>query len=229
MKIAFISDTHGFHGRLGPAPDGIDLLIHCGDFMNGGKSYIEILEFNSWLGELGFPTDKILVCAGNHDILFDEYHIASSPEQARESRRLLNNCVYLQDESVTIKGVKFYFSPWTPFFMGWGFNVNRGAEIKEFWDKIPEDTNVLVTHGPPYGILDQPLPGRTDNVGCEDLGYRISSLTNLKYHAFGHIHGSRGIHHPKSYGLQQTTFINASFLDERYRPHPGSGYTIVEI
>lgn len=228
MKIAFISDTHGHHGKLGPAPEGIDLLIHCGDFMNGGKSYIEILEFNSWLGELGFPTDKILVCAGNHDILFDEYHIASSPEQAREARRLLNNCVYLQDESATIKGVKFYFSPWTPFFMGWGFNVNRGAEIKEFWDKIPEDTNVLVTHGPPYGILDQPKPGRTDHVGCEDLNNRVQQLPNLKVHAFGHIHGSRGI---LSRGIlaSPVTYVNASFLDERYRPHPGSGYTIVEI
>lgn len=228
MKIALISDTHGSHSLVPDLPTGIDLFIHAGDFCNSGKYWDEIESFNSWLDKIPLPKERKLVCAGNHDILFDEYHIGSGPEEAKKARSLITNGIYLQDESIVFGGVKFYFSPWTPEFYGWGFNVNRGTEIAEFWKKIPEDTQFLVTHGPPYGILDQPLPGRQDHVGCVDLNERVLQLPKLKYHVFGHIHGGRGVL-CRGILASPVTYINASFLTERYRPHLGADYRVVEI
>ena len=235
MKLAIISDTHGSHGLVPEMPEA-DVFIHAGDFMNSGRYWDEITSFNTWLETIDLPKNRKLVCAGNHDILFDEYHTGSGSTEARQARYKITNATYLQDEEIVINGLKFYFSPWTPYFMGWGFNVSRGPEIAQFWKKIPEDTNVLVTHGPPMGILDkvdkneQLTSGRSPNLGCEDLNRRVQQLPNLKVHAFGHIHGSRGV---LSRGIlaKPVTYVNASFLNEAYRPHQGAGagYTMVEI
>jgi Icc-related predicted phosphoesterase len=222
MRIALISDTHGSHILLPEAPY-VDALVHAGDFMNSGRYWDEIESFNTWLETIDLPKNRKLICAGNHDIFFDECHTVSSLEKSRKARRMITNGTYLQDESFEIKGVKFYFSPWTPYFMGWGFNVNRGPEIKEFWDKIPDDTNVLVTHGPPLGILDT-SSSKGPNLGCEELSKRIASLKHLKVHVFGHIHRGHG-----KLEKDGVTYVNASFLNEEYRPYPGAGYRVVEV
>ena len=223
MKILFVSDTHGKHKLLTDLPEA-DIFIHCGDFMNSGMSYYEIDSFNNWLETVPVPKEMRWVVAGNHDVFFDAKHKGSSPGISREAKKKLTNGVYIQDEDVTYRGIKFYFSPWTPSFFGWGFNADRGEDIKKYWDLIPLDTNVLVTHGPPYDILDQIKPGKSEHLGCEELKKKIERLPDLKIHAFGHIHGSRGVRREL-----KTDFINASFLNEQYAPHTGKGYTLIEL
>lgn len=235
VKVIFISDTHGRHNQMEDLPEA-DILVHAGDFMNGGRSLEEVVSFNYWLDSIPVKPENRLICAGNHDILFDRSHKDSSYEKSYQAIRILQNGIYLEDEAITVQGIKFYFSPWTPEFYGWGFNAKRGEELEAIWAKIPEDTEILVTHGPPYGVRDQITPGvenplANHHLGCEELAKRLSKLKSLKVHAFGHIHGSRGTWQPHTNGVASgPLYINASFLTERYRPYPIlPGYTLVEL
>jgi Icc-related predicted phosphoesterase len=240
MRIIAISDTHGFHGKVPKLPEA-DIFIHAGDFMNGGRSFEEIKSFNTWLDKVPVHPANRLIGFGNHDCLFDETHLYSNKDIAARARNTLTNGVYFQDEYVHLRGVKMYFSPWTQEFYGWGFNAKRGEAIAKIWAKIPEDTEVLVTHGPPYDILDKAFENSKWNssviqnpsipLGCEELLKVVKRLPNLKYHIFGHIHGSRGqkivrFEHGKAI---DPVFVNAAFLDEQYKPHPGPGYFLLEI
>jgi predicted phosphodiesterase len=154
MKIISISDTHGLHPSM-KIPDG-DLLVHAGDLTRHG-TLDDVREFNTFLGTLPHP-HKIVI-AGNHDFCFEDYRM--------DCEDALTNCIYLQDQEVTIDGVRFYGSPWQPWFYDWAFNLDRGPEIRAKWDLIPEGIDILITHGPPYGIGD--LTTRGDNAGCQDL------------------------------------------------------------
>jgi len=196
MKFIAIADTHGFHRSL-EIPAG-DILVHAGDLTRHG-TLDDVQEFNDFLGSLPHP-HKIVI-AGNHDICFEIYRKACE--------ELLTNCVYLQDQEVIIDGIKFYGSPWQPWFYDWAFNLERGPEIRAKWDLIPENTDVLITHGPPYGLGD--LTARGDSTGCQDLLEVIDQI-KPKLHIFGHIH--------EGYGMtsnRDTTFINASSTDQMYR------------
>jgi Icc-related predicted phosphoesterase len=197
MKLIAIADTHGLHRSL-EIPDG-DVLIHAGDLTRHG-SLDDVLEFNEFLGTLPYP-HKIVI-AGNHDLCFENHRKACE--------ELLTNCTYLQDQEVIIDGVKFYGSPWQPWFYDWAFNLERGPEIRAKWDLIPEDTDVLITHGPPHGIGD--LTTRGDKTGCQDLLEVIKEI-KPKLHIFGHIHEGYGV---SSNGT--STFINASTCDQLYQP-----------
>jgi Icc-related predicted phosphoesterase len=122
----------------------------------------------------------------------------------------VRHAIYLQDEPVEIEGLKFYGSPWQPWFLDWAFNLERGESLRKVWARIPEDTDVLVTHGPPHGILDRTTRG--EPVGCEDLRARVEEL-RTPLHLFGHIH--------EGYGTErrgQTLFVNASSCTVSYRP-----------
>ena len=175
MRIVFISDTHGAHDRI-DLPEA-DVLVHCGDFTNRGRSE-EISVFNEWLGRQNH--DVKIVVPGNHDLAFE-----SKPTR---SRQLLTHADHvLIDESVTVNGIKFFGSPRTPQFGGWAFMYDR---FKAPCDMIPTDTDVLITHGPSYGILDAASDGH--RCGCEDLGVVVAKVAP-KVHAFGHIHESRGV------------------------------------
>ena len=154
MRIICISDTHGQHASL-RVPDG-DILIHAGDFMTYGNAPREIIDFNAWLGRQSHR-NKIVI-AGNHDRLFESHSMPA--------RALITNGVYLEDSGIEVEGLKFWGSPVQPPFNNWAFNVQRGAPIRRHWDKIPMWTDILVTHGPPFGILDQSRP-MTDHLGCE--------------------------------------------------------------
>lgn len=212
-KILVISDTHGQERLIGSLPEA-DILIHAGDFMNSGRCVEEISSFNSWLGTL--PKEMIkLICGGNHDRLFDS---------DRNSAYFLTEGIYVENAAVGVLGhpVKFWFSPYTPAFNDWAFNATR-AQLKQNWSRIPDDTEFLVTHGPPYGILDQAVKDG-EHLGDIELLHRVKQLSKLKYHVFGHIHGSRGIS-PSIWG---PTFCNCSFLNEQYRPYIGTGYTLLE-
>lgn len=199
MRFVCISDTHNKLNRL-VIPDG-DVLIHAGD-ATGRGTVQELSRFNKEIGELPHPI-KIFV-PGNHDLGCEE-----TPQIAKLISS--NFTHYLVDESVEIDGVKIYGSPYQPEFCNWAFNLPRGEPLKRKWAQIPDDTNVLITHGPPYGILDQTPTG--EKVGCHDLMNRIQELKELKMHHFGHIH--------HSYGIEQkggVTFINTSICTEEYLP-----------
>jgi Icc-related predicted phosphoesterase len=150
---------------------------------------------------------------GNHD-LFE--HPGTKKTEA--IRMVSEVATYLEDSSVVIDGLKIHGSPWTPRFFDWAFNADRGRVIRKHWDKIPDDCACLITHGPPYGILDEAPRGvfGFENVGCQDLLDRIKQLPDLKLHAYGHIH--REANDIKTIVKGNTTFVNASTCDGAYLP-----------
>lgn len=189
LKLVLISDTHNLHDRL-KMPEG-DILLFAGDMADSG-TIAEVGAFNRFLGTLPYK-HKVIIC-GNHDFAFER--------QAAEARDMITNAVYLQDEAVTVEGIKIYGSPWQPWFHNWAFNLQRGAELKEKWDMIPDDTDILITHGPPMGILDKTFMGKP--VGDEELEKRIK-VVRPKLHLFGHIHEAFG--HEQH---DETLYVNAS-------------------
>src|SRR5271156_4214435 len=156
-RLVFISDTHNLQDKI-TIPDG-DILIHAGDLTMGGRP-AEIAKAGQWLRSLLHPYK--IVIAGNHDWLFQKRPMQAkaliSEEPTVEGRDILDpSIVYLQDSAVEVMGLKFYGSPWQPFFYDWAFNVTRG-QLHKYWDLIPSGLDVLITHGPPKGILDQAAP-----------------------------------------------------------------------
>ena len=200
-RIVCLSDTHNCHEQIA-VPDG-DILIHAGDATIRG-TIEEIVFFNEWFANLPHP-HKILV-AGNHDWLFEtSNHLA---------RTLLDSSIhYLQDSAVEIENLKIYGSPWQPRFFDWAFNLMRGTELAKKWKLIPNDIDVLITHGPPHGILDEVINKySTENTGCEELRQRVEAI-RPKLHVFGHIHCCYGT--AEKFNV---TFVNASNCDENYMP-----------
>jgi Icc-related predicted phosphoesterase len=201
MKIVAISDTHERH-RLLAIPDG-DVLVHAGDItMNG--SITALSDFAAWMKDL--PHKHKIVIAGNHDFCFQD-------ERRKIAERLLDDAgiTYLLDSGICVEGIHFWGSPWQPWFFDWGFNLERGQEIAEKWALIPQNTQVLVTHGPPHEIADLTID--KIHAGCEELAERIHHLAALKLHIFGHIHEGYGIARDGA-----VIFANASVCDARYRP-----------
>ncbi len=187
-RLVIISDTHGQHWEMS-IPEG-DILIHAGDITLFGEDTV-IRDFNVWLGEL--PHQHKLVIAGNHDYSFEQ-----EPEKVVP---LITNARYLRDETVVINGIKFYASPWQPVFLNMAFNLYPPL-LAEKWALIPPDTDVLITHTPPFGYGDRTI--RDEDVGCADLRKRVEQI-KPRLHVFGHIHEAAGWYHN-----DYTTFINAS-------------------
>jgi len=198
MRITFISDTHGKHRQLNDMSG--DMIIHAGDVSSRGAKH-EVKDFLNWFKDLDF-TYKLFI-AGNHDFYF---------ERAKESEvqvLIPKKVIYLNDSGIEIEGIHIWGSPVQPEFFDWAFNRKRGAEIKKHWDLIPANTDILITHGPPLGILDKTSQGL--GVGCEEL-IIASKRVSPKIHVFGHIHEAYGQH--KEGRVQ---YINASVLDLQYR------------
>lgn len=197
MRVVCLSDTHSRHDSV-VVPNG-DVLVHAGDFTKLGEPQ-EICDFSQWLQSL--PHRHKIVIAGNHDWLFE-----NDPTKARE---LLQGCTYLEDTGVTIDDVKFWGSPWQPWFYDWAFNLERGPALADKWALIPDNTDVLVTHGPPFGILD--MTARNEPAGCRDLTTALSRI-RPRLHVFGHIH--------EGYGQLErdgTTYVNACNCTLQYQP-----------
>jgi Icc-related predicted phosphoesterase len=198
LKFVTISDTHGKHSSL-ILPAG-DVLIHAGDISMKGEEY-EIVDFLKWFESLDFE-HKILI-SGNHDFYFER-------ETAADIQKLIpKNIVYLNDSMVTINGINIWGSPISPWFFNWAFNRHRGEPIKKHWDLIPNEVDIVVTHGPVYSVLDTTTDGQT--VGCEDLLNKVKEV-KPKVHICGHIHEAYGT--AEKFG---TKFINASVLNARYQ------------
>ena len=199
-KLVCLSDTHTKHKQV-PIPDG-DILIHCGD-MTGRGNYHEFISIGNWFREMKERFKHRIMIAGNHDwglelnkriILHDHFD---------------KDLIYLQDESVELEGIKFYGTPWMPPFMDWAF-MREEEKLSMYYANIPEDTEVLITHCPPYGIRDMESEPR--RCGSHALCERIKQLPNLKHHVFGHIHEDYG-----SETIEGISFHNCSSLNGNYR------------
>ncbi len=196
-SITAISDLHGHY----PSLPGGDLLLIAGD-LTARDTLLEYIKFMDWLNGLSYRC-KVVV-AGNHDGQIESEKITISNEA--------NNIYYLCDSGLEFEGLKIWGSPYTPTFENWHFMRNRGVDIKKHWDIIPAGIDVLVTHGPPYGIFDNIEDGL--RVGCEDLIQAVSERVKPRIHCFGHIHEDGG----SMKKIDETIYINCSYVDERYRP-----------
>lgn len=206
MDLTFISDTHDRHYYM-PKEEfkGGDLVCHGGDFSMGG-SLRDLVSFLTWFDTLPY-TRKVFI-AGNHDWCFDR------PEMKYDIINILARFPgvdYLENNSVTIDGIKIYGSPITPWFHDWAFNRKRGPEIDMEWQKIPSDTDILLTHGPPLNYGDKVFRGG-HRVGCEDLLRKVEEVKPT-LHMFGHIHEGYGMYTSAS----GVNMVNASLLNEFYQ------------
>lgn len=196
MKFVFISDTHlQAHGM--DLPDG-DVLVHCGDALGRGTPG-ELIKFAAWFNKQ--PHRHKIFVPGNHDGIFEtDYNYAKS----------FLNAHILIDQKLEIEGIQIYGTPWTPIFLNWFF-MAQPDQLQDHFSRIPLDLDLLITHGPPKGILDTIEFGR-DHLGSEEL-YQHVIRAAPKYHVFGHIHGGYGM-----FTSGETTFINASTCTEAYKP-----------
>lgn len=194
-KLVLISDTHGYKPEL---PEG-DILLHGGD-LTGNGTIRECQEALDWLNAQ--PHKYVVAVAGNHDFAF---------EDAKPALKM-GRVIYLENYLIELEGLRIYGSPVQPRFCDWAFNVDRGEAIRKYWDMIPDKLDVLITHGPPMGILDQAAPYfNSEHLGCEELAVAVDRV-KPRLHMFGHIHGGRG--YKKFNG---TEFFNASIVSEAYR------------
>ena len=225
MRLWHISDTHSYHNLLS-IPTDVDLVIHSGDCSNPRDPYInefEVREFITWYGNLDIKY-KIYV-AGNHDTSIEK-KLVTKQDFADAG------IIYLENEYVTIEGIKIFGSPHTPQFGQWSFMKDR-TKLERFWrNAIHEPCDIIVTHGPPKGILDKSYDR---NHIMEDCGDK--SLLNLvlwmepAYMLFGHIHNRKDIINA---GLQklsahETWFSNGSVVTDGKFGKLSSNGNILEI
>ncbi len=220
MQLVLISDTHGQHQSV-DVPAG-DVLIHSGDLTLDGEREV-VLDFVSWLAEQ--PHKHKIFIAGNHDRWVQD----NSDELMAVSRQL--GVHYLQESSVKIDGVHFWGSPYTPEYMNWAFMLPCENSAVRHWQQMPDDIDVLITHGPPAGILDNLViadrelddnSGENEigvqseyrlisrGVGCSALASRVLQVAP-QCHVFGHIHEAYG-----SQTFGRTRFVNASCMNREY-------------
>jgi Icc-related predicted phosphoesterase len=209
MIITFISDTHGKHNKITQDLPGGDLLLHAGDISSMGYQH-EVQQFCKWFNNVENYDHKIFI-AGNHDWGFQ-----NNVEKFMEIVNSYKTVDYIQDETIQVnngdKMVNIYGSPWQPEFYNWAFNLPKnGVELAAKWDAIPDNTDILITHGPAFGVLDTVAGKMWDNLGCQLLTNKIKSI-KPKIHVCGHIHSGYGY-----YFDGDTHFINASVLNEAYQ------------
>lgn len=169
VRLVILSDTHRSYTR--PIPVG-DVLIHCGD------SELSKNELDAWAADLSHRAK--LSVAGNMDIALSD--------ERKDRKSSFQHVTYLQDNEQVVSGIKFYGSPWTPEFVG-VFQLRNSADAQKVWNKVPSDADVLITHGPPAGVLDRTSRGM--GVGDRDL---LDLVRNVRprVHCFGHVHESYG-------------------------------------
>lgn len=217
IRIVCISDTHDHTNDMTHNIPSGDILIHSGDFTRRGRND-EVRRFTNFLDTLDFKYK--IVIAGNHELSFDQNKglvrilktlDLSSDEEKTSARLSLQHCIYLQDSGIELFGfLKIWGSPWQPTHRGWAFNADRGETILKIWNQIPDDTDILITHGPPLGFGD--LTSDNHHVGCVELLSTIRERVKPKLHIFGHIHSGHGI-----WTDETTTYINASICNDNYQ------------
>ncbi|RXW16354.1 hypothetical protein EST38_g9499 [Candolleomyces aberdarensis] len=190
IRVVCISDTHNSHNKQPPLPEG-DILIHSGDFTNN-STQAELDSVLTWLEAQSHP-HKLFI-AGNHDA-----ELLSGPDIRNYISATYPGLTYLQDTSTSIdirgRTLRVYGSPHTPKHGSWQFQYprvesqsydsNSESEAAEIWSQIPPATDILVTHGPPFGHL-------SFKSGCYALLMAVWHV-RPRLHVFGHIHAGRGI------------------------------------
>lgn len=203
MKITTLSDAHWKFREIEKKylPGG-DLLIYAGDFCGAGYKH-ELQQFCKWYNNIEGYATKIFI-AGNH-----ERYIEENYEDSLKVIDFYKTIHYIQDETFEVNGIKIYGSPWSPVFNDWAFNLPiNGKELETKWSNIPEDTDILVTHVPPFGVLDKyedSLP-----IGCEVLKKHVGRV-QPKLHVFGHVHSGYGYMYDGT-----TNYINCAVLNGHY-------------
>ncbi|HVG16996.1 MAG TPA: metallophosphatase domain-containing protein [Chitinophagaceae bacterium] len=197
MKFVAISDTHCRHLNL-KLPKG-DVLLHAGDISYKGERK-EMVDFLQWFSKLNYSY-KIFI-AGNHDFYLEKV------KAAELEAMIPKEVIYLNDSGVMIDNIHVWGSPVTPWYYNWAFNRYRGSAIKKHWNLIPGSTDILLTHGPAFGIHDVVVNG--NHTGCKDLLQRIEEV-KPRVHVCGHIHEGYG-----STQKEGTRYVNASVLNESY-------------
>lgn len=202
MKTWIISDTHCKHSEL-KIPSNIDMVIHAGDWAHTKSkldNYLESKKFLNWMK--GLHAKYKIIVSGNHNTAMEDVY---RDDILRIMERL--GIIYLEDSFTNIEGITFYGSPWTPEFgRDWAFNIPK-EHSGSIYDLIDDRTEVLITHGPPYGILDLARSGNV--IGDMTLRRRVFDLPKLKYHIFGHLHECGGM----LKNIDGVTFINAAALN----------------
>lgn len=198
ISITCISDLHGFKPDL---PGG-DLLVVAGD-LTARDSVEEYSKFISWLNDLSYQCK--IVIGGNHDGLIEKGEVTI--ENA-------SNIHYLCDSGMEFTGLKIWGSPYTRRFPGqnkacMAFSVQSEFQLKDHFDLIPNNTDILITHTPPFGILDECINGRVGSEMLRQVVFRIKPRLSC----CGHIHEQGG----KSIKIDNTTFVNASIVNEYYQ------------
>jgi len=213
MNLLHISDTHGFHEAFPMKRfEGIDVVVHSGDCSNYRDPYRnepEVRAFIAWYRDV--PVKHKIYVAGNHDTSIERRMI--TPADFAEA-----GIIYLENAATTIDGIKFWGSPHTPTFGEWAFMKKRET-IGRVWDTIPEDTDVLIVHGPPNGIRDLSYDrdGNLEYCGCGALMKKCFKMRDqLKLVLFGHIHDMDGVNNQgvSHYSKTPTTFSNATCVDD---------------
>jgi hypothetical protein len=226
------TDQFGYEAKM--KWDAMDIAFYSGDMSRRG-SRNDCRDFMNWFNKL--PCQKVMI-AGNHDFFFDYKEKEKQPRHSweRPPQELVNELLaefpdihYLDDSGVNLFGLNIWGSPITPWFHDWAFNRQRYTSldgetdpgtsdiITPHWEMIPKDTDILLTHGPPYGYGDLLSTRNRKNdqcprVGCKDITPFIEEI-RPKIHAFGHIHEAYGV-----YRDEHTEYFNASCLNDYYEP-----------
>jgi Icc-related predicted phosphoesterase len=230
MKIWHISDTHTFHWNL-TIPEGIDMVLFSGDCSNPQalfQSEKEIKDFIHWFGNL--PIKHKVMIAGNHDLAIEHGYVIKQDF-------IDKGIIYLENSEIVIEGLKIWGSPVTPAFgQGWAFNERRDR-LHDLWATIPEDTDIIITHGPPKGVLDMSYHwmgygGKPflEYCGCEALRKRCLVI-KPKLVCFGHIHDNEDNYNSGVTKLSdhQTLYSNGCVLkDGRFDFGPKSNGNLFE-
>ncbi|PXF40841.1 Metallophosphoesterase domain-containing protein 1 [Gracilariopsis chorda] len=182
VRLVIVSDTHRRFRRSLPFGD---IVIHCGDSEWG------VSELEAWASNL--PHQHKVVIPGNMDY------------RLKGQTKGFTNVTYLQDKEIEIKGLKIYGSPWTPKFVG-EFQLEDEKHAHAVWNRMPTDVDVLITHGPPKGILD--VTSRGMSVGDSALLEKVRTV-RPRVHCFGHVHESYG-----TLNDEHTLFCNAAVFND---------------
>lgn len=216
MEIWHISDTHGYHERL--QVPVVDMVIFSGDCSNPpwpDASEPEVRRFLEWFYEL--PIQYKIFVAGNHDAAVEKGLVSRSDfEEA--------GIIYLHNESVEIEGLKIWGSPFSPTFgNGWAYNMDRD-KLPELWATIPDDTDIIISHGPPQGYRDMAkrftrtfrgwIEDGEEACGCLALTERVHQI-KPKLVCFGHIHNNDGFENAGVTEENGIIYSNGSILTDR--------------
>lgn len=220
LTFVVVSDTHSKHDYLN-LPAG-DVLLHCGDFTMY-SSLDEVKKFSQWISSL--PYRYKIVIAGNHEFAFDvkregdwQGYLAGRKGFPKVGqmidfaaiRNALTGCIYLEDSGVDIEGYRIYGTPYQAKYSNSAFQRDK-FELDTYWKLIPNDTDILMTHSPPYDFCDEGKKGVL--CGCPDLRKHVQQRIKPKYHVFGHIHEGAGWAKDAN-----TKYINAAFCAPGYKP-----------